>query len=686
MNAANPEAERTSPLRRSDAQGADRVRSILEGAHEAFIAMDGNGLITDWNRQAEITFGWSREEAIGRVLADTVLPERLRERHWRQLRRFLATGHGRFLGQRLEVQALHRDGHEFPVEVTMSAIKTGSGYALYGFLHDISDRTRAEEQLTVARELAFGIANAETLEEALALALGKIGVWGGWDLGEAWVRGANAPALEHRKAWFASSSKFEPFERKTKGVLLERGVGLPGRAWSAGRSVWVRDVKSDPYFLRSELAAEVGLAAAMAVPVTAGRDVVAVLCFFRSDVRDEDRLLVDAVDAVAAQLGSLVQRKRAELELRASEARYRLLAENSTDMIMVTDPDGLILYVSPSCSALSGFAPEEMLGRSGFDFVHPDDAGLIVDCFRILFQGADQVTTPPHRGRRKDGSYRWWESSARAIRDPVTGSLVEVQASARDITERKQMEDELEAARTELERRAAALERSNVQLERFACDVAHDLGEPLQVMAQASQRLAREHGDQLDDEARQLLVAMVDGLDRMQSLIGDLLAYSRFSFQPLERSSVDCSVLLEDTLGLLEESTRERSARVTFDQLPTLDAHPTQLGQVFLNLLSNALKFSRAGTPPVIHVGAVREPGAWRFSVRDNGIGIDPAVTPRAFEMFGRLNPPDAYAGTGMGLSICKRVAEHHGGRIWVEPAEGGGSVFCFTIADEPPA
>jgi PAS domain S-box-containing protein len=686
MNAANREAERISHLRRPDPNGADHVRSMLEGAHEAFIVMDSNGLITDWNRQAEITFGWSREEAIGRVLADTVLPERLRERHRRQLRHFLATGEGRFLGERLEIQALHRDGHEFPVEATMSAIKTGSSYALYGFLHDISDRARAEEQLTVARELALVIANAETFEEALEQALGKIGIWGGWDLGEAWVLGANAPALEHRKAWFASSSKFEPFERKTVGVLLERGVGLPGRAWSAGRSVWVSDVKSDPTFLRAELAAEVGLAAAMAVPVTAGPDVVAVLCFFRSDVRDEDRLLIDAVDAVAAQLGSLVQRKRAEQELRESESRYRLLAENSTDMITVTDPAGVILYVSPSSVALSGFTPDEMIGRSGFDFVHPDDAGLLADSFRTLFREQDHVTTPPHRGRRKDGSYGWWESSVRAIRDPRTGRVVEAQASARDVTERKQIEDELEMARAELERRAAALERSNVQLERFACDVSHDLGEPLQVMAQASQRLAREHGDRLDGEGRQLLVAMVDGLDRMQTLIGDLLAYSRFSFQPLERSPVDCSALLEDTLGLFEDSIYETSARVTFDELPIVDAHPTQLGQVFQNLLCNALKFSRAGTPPVIHVGAARAAGGWCFSVRDNGIGIDPAKTQRAFEMFGRLNPQNAYAGTGMGLSICKLVVEHHGGRIWVEPAEGGGSVFYFTILDQPPA
>jgi PAS domain S-box-containing protein len=667
-------------------RGDDELRAILDSAHEAFISMDEGGLITEWNRGAEVTFGWSRDEAIGSVLADTVMPELQREQFWRDVRHFLSTGDGPFLGKRLEVLGLHRDGHEFPVEITISAVRSASRCAFHAFMHDISDRRSAEEQLAMARELALGIANAETVEDGLALALEKIGTWGGWTLGEAWIVSEDAAVIEHSGAWFASSSELEPFERATTARPLPRESGLPGRAWSARRPLWISDVRSDPSFIRAALAAEFGLGAGIAVPVLAGDEVVAVLLFFRSDVRQEDRVFVEAVGAVAAQLGSLIVRKRAEQRLRESEARYRLLAENATDMIAVTNPGGVILYVSPSCEALSGFTPGEMIGRSGYEFLHPEDVGLIRDCFEALSRGEDQVTTPPHRGRRKDGSYRWWESSIVAIRDPVTGRMLEAQAAARDITQRKQIEEELETAGFELKRRAAALERSNLALERFGCDVAHDLSEPLHVMSHASQRLAREYGDRLDDEGRQFLVATVDGLDRMKALIRDLLEYSRVSLEPLERSAVDCSVLLAHTVALFEESIEERHARVTFDRLPTVDAHPTQLAQVFQNLLCNALKFSRAGVPPRIHVGATREPRAWRFSVRDNGIGIYPAQAPRAFEMFGRLNSRDAYAGTGIGLSICRRVIEHHGGQIWVEPVEGGGSTFHFTLPDEPPA
>ena len=217
MTSAHPKMERAlSALPR----GEEWVRSILESTHEAFISMDHEGFITEWNPQAEQTFGWPREEAIGRVLANTVLPSQLRKLHWRLLDEFLVTGDAPFLGKRLEVQALHRDGHEFPVEITISAIRSREGFTLYAFLHDISDRRRAEKQLSVARELALDIANAETLEGALVLALQKIGSWGGWKLGEAWVRTHDGTALEHTGVLFAASPDLEHFERATKGKRL----------------------------------------------------------------------------------------------------------------------------------------------------------------------------------------------------------------------------------------------------------------------------------------------------------------------------------------------------------------------------------------------------------------------------------------------------------------------------------
>lgn len=650
----------------------DPIRSVLETAHEAFVAMDAGGRITEWNPQAEVTFGWKREEALGRTLAETIIPPALRDVHRRGLRRFLDTGEGRALGRRLELSALHRDGHEFPVEVTISADCSERGPVFNAFLHDITDRKRLEAQNTLIRELALGVAGAGTVDDALAFALERISRWAGWDLGEAWIKTEDGRLLERKGAWY-SSPELELFGEITpEGDPVGLDVGLPGRVWSARKPIWVRDVREDSGFLRADVAKQVGLGAAIGVPVTAGDDIAAVLIFFASEAEEEDKPTADAVAAVASHLGSLVERKRTEDGLRESEARYRLLAENSTDVISVTDAEGVIRYVSPSCLALTGFTPEELIGRDGRELVHPEDLQTVNQSYTWAPGEARRLRSAAFRVRRKDGGYVWIEATVRPVLDPATQEVREMQATARDVTERMQFEQELE--------------RSNTELERFAYDASHDIAEPLKWMGMAAGRLGQEYGGRLDDEGRRLLVSLVDGLDRMQTLVSNLLEYSLLSLSPMERTMVDCSSLLRETLSVLEESIEERQAQITFDALPTIRAHPTRLGQCFQNLLSNALKFAHEDEQLRIHVGAARESESWRFWVKDNGVGFDPSEAPRAFELFGRLQPWDACAGNGMGLSICKRVIEQHGGRIWAESVPGAGSTFYFTIPDEPPS
>ena len=234
----------------------------------------------------------------------------------------------------------------------------------------------------------------------------------------------------------------------------------------------------------------------------------------------------------------------------------------------------------------------------------------------------------------------------------------------------------------DLEQRLQALERSNAALEHFAHDASHDLAEPLRVMAQLARRLVATSDGHLGEEERRLLAGIVDGVDRMRMLISDLLECSVASEETSPRQPVDCGGLLTETLDLLQDSISEKGATVTHGKMPVVESHNGQLGQVFQNLISNALKFADDGVQLRIYVDAHREPGAWRFSVQDNGIGVDPEEVERVFERFCRLNTRDTFAGTGIGLSICRRIVARHGGRIWVEPALEGGSVFYFTIPD----
>jgi light-regulated signal transduction histidine kinase (bacteriophytochrome) len=231
----------------------------------------------------------------------------------------------------------------------------------------------------------------------------------------------------------------------------------------------------------------------------------------------------------------------------------------------------------------------------------------------------------------------------------------------------------------DLYERIRTLERSNVALEQFACDASHDLREPVRIMTLLAERLA---ANGLDEHGRHLIAGIVDGLDRMRTLIGDLLEYSRVGDQPSKRSPVNCEDVLNDTLELLAESIAEKGATVTHGRLPVIKAHRCELGHVFQNLVSNALKFARDDSPLRVHIAAVRQDSGWCFTVADNGIGVDPAMADEVFEPFRRLHPRDAYAGTGIGLSICKRIVAQYGGRIWVQPGPDAGSLFCFTVPD----
>jgi PAS domain S-box-containing protein len=280
---------------------------------------------------------------------------------------------------------------------------------------------------------------------------------------------------------------------------------------------------------------------------------------------------------------------------------------------------------------------------------------------------------------RSDGEMRVIESHGEVLDED--GLVTAIVGTAQDVTERRRAEDELKRVRLQLERHADDLERSNQALEQFAYDASHDLGEPLRIMSQFATRLAREHDTELGEDGRRLVAGIVDGAERAQMLIADLLDYARAARDPFERVWIDCAEEFQQAIELLSETIAERGATVTSSQLPTIEAHPAQFHQLMQNLVANALKFA-GDTPLEVRVEAEREPGVWHFTVSDNGIGIDPEQAGRVFELFRRLATSDMQAGSGMGLSICKKIVERHGGEIWVEPRAAGGSVFHFTIPD----
>ncbi len=385
------------------------------------------------------------------------------------------------------------------------------------------------------------------------------------------------------------------------------------------------------------------------------------------------------VTAQKAAEAEIARQREMELEQLVERAHSRELLDavfqTLPDLICIAGLDGYFRVLNPAWEHTFGWTTAELCAQPYVEFVHPDDRQPTLDAADAQVRRGEAVISFENRYRCRDGSYRWlqWNSLPLAER----GILV---ANARDVTERKQAEEALARSLRELERRSEELARSNAELEVFAYVASHDLAEPIRAISGPVSLLARRYGGQLDERADEYIGFAVDGCRRMQALIEDLLQYSRVGRVEGRRERVDCNRVVATVLTGLSRTVAETETQITVDDLPVVSGEPSQLGQVFQNLISNALKFRAPGVTPRVYVRAERIGSEWRFSVTDNGIGIEPRHQDRVFGMFKRLHPRDAYPGTGIGLAICKKIVENHGGRIGMDSAPGGGSRFWFAL------
>ncbi len=369
----------------------------------------------------------------------------------------------------------------------------------------------------------------------------------------------------------------------------------------------------------------------------------------------------------------ITERKRAETELRESEERFRVMYEQAAIGIEMLDLGGRYLSGNGALGALLGYSEEELQQLTFASVTDPDDLARELPLIRELLEGRLPSYSIEKRYRTRTGAAVWvrvTSSLARTSR-PYRISIIE------DITERKRGEQELT-------RLVGELERSNKELEQFAYVASHDLQEPLRMVASYVQLFERKYKGSLDDKADKYIFFAVDGVKRMQKLIDGLLAYSRVS-RGASFGPVDMNRAFGQALANLMIAVREAGAVVTRDELPRVTGDETQLAQVFQNLIGNAVKFRKRGETPRVHVSARRADGGWLFSVADNGIGIDPQYAQRIFQIFQRLHSREEYPGTGIGLSLCKRIVERHGGDIWVESEPGRGATFTFSIPERMP-
>jgi PAS domain S-box-containing protein len=609
-----------------------RYRGLLEAAPDAMVVVNVGGEIVLLNAQAEKQFGYDSEELVGQKVKN-IIPEGFAERIIADGTRSAAEALAQQIGTGIELIGRRKDGSEFPIELMLSPLESSEGILVTAAIRDISVRKSAETHLAQMEGRYRG------LLEAAPDAMVVVNV------------GGEIVLLNVRAEKEFGYSRDELIGQKVKNIIPE---GFAERILADGtRSA------------AEALAQQIGTGIELIGRRKDGSEFPIELML--SPLESPDGILVTAA------IRDITARKTAEMHLAQMEGRYRGLLEAAPDAMVVVNVAGKIVLLNVQAEKQFGYSRDALIGQKVKNIIPEGFAErIIADGTRSAAEAlAQEIGTGIElTGRRKDGSQFPLEIMLSPLDSP-DGILVT--AAIRDITARKKAE-------ANLLHKIDELYRSNEELGQFAYIASHDLQEPLRMVASYTQLLSRRYKGKLDAEADEFIAFAVDGANRMQRLIQDLLAFSRVGTKGRDLVHTSSERALRQALQNLRGAIEESGALVTHDTMPDVLADDMQLTQLFQNLIGNAIKYQSPGVPRVDISTARSGKGKWMFSVKDNGLGIDPQYFEKIFGMFQRLHKREEFAGTGIGLAICKKIAERHGTNITVESQLGQGSTFRFAL------
>jgi PAS domain S-box-containing protein len=472
------------------------------------------------------------------------------------------------------------------------------------------------------------------------------------------------------------------FKEISQKFKFPPGTGMPGRIWLSRKYEWVPDVSifSEIDFPRAKFAREAGFRACLGVPIIAKDEVLAVLIFLMFESREEDMRLVDFISVAAAQLGSVIQRKKAEDQRRVASLYARNLIEASLDPLVTISSEGKIMDVNNATEVITGISREHLIGTDFSEyFTEPANARR---GYQQVFSNG-HVRDFPLSIRNISGNIIDVLYNATVYRDE-NGQILGVFAAARDISQVKQAEEEIRKLNAQLEQRVIErtrqLEAANKELEAFSYSVSHDLRAPLRSIDGFSQALLEDYGEVLDMQGKDYLARVRSASQRMSQLIDDMLVLSRVTRREMKRSAVDLSALANMIAAELVKTQPQRL--VEFNIAPGLivNGDAELLRAMLENLLGNAWKFTSKHETAKIELGVTEFDDKLSYFVRDDGVGFDMAYASKLFHAFQSLHSQTEFPGTGIGLATVKRIINRHGGSIWAESEAGKGATFYFNL------
>jgi PAS domain S-box-containing protein len=615
------------------AQMEGRYRGLLEAAPDAMVVVNQGGEIVLLNVQAEKQFGYSRDELVGQKVKN-IIPEGFAERLIADGTRSAAEALAQQIGTGIELVARRKNRSEFPIEIMLSPLESAEGTLVTAAIRDISVRRAAEKHLAQMEGRYRGL--LEAAPDAMVVV----------------NQGGEIVLLNVQAEKQFGYSRDELVGQKVKNIIPE---GFAERLIADG----------------TRSAAE-----ALAQQIGTGIELIALR---KNGTEFPIEIMLSPLEStegtlVTAAIRDISVRRAAEKHLAQMEGRYRGLLEAAPDAMVVVNQVGEIVLLNVQAEKQFGYSRDELVGQKVKNIIPKGFAErLVADALRSVEDAlAQQIGTGLElTGRRRDSS----EFPIELMLSPLESAEgILVTAAVRDITTRKKAE-------ANLLNKVEELNRSNEELGQFAYIASHDLQEPLRMVASYTQLLSRRYKGKLDSDADEFIAFAVDGASRMQRLIQDLLAYSRVGTKGRDLVEISSEEALEQALINLRGAIEDKGALVTHDPLPNVVADDMQLVQLFQNLIGNAIKYQSSGIPKV-HISVTKNGGKrWTFSVKDNGLGIDSQYFEKIFGMFQRLHKREEFAGTGIGLAICKKIVERHGGSISVESEPGHGSTFRFALA-----